>query len=146
MIVNGKSSTTLPSSGVQPVSDANARQIGGTHYKGAEYQHWDWVTDIKLPYLPGVGSKYVFRWRRRSDIDKGIEDLEKALHYMDKSEERSERGSIDSKRQHLFWKLVLANEVYINDAAVIWAIMEGEWELARAGIKALLQSAQPPSS
>ena len=119
---------------------ANDRQVGGEHYKGAEYQHWDWVTDIKLPYLPGVGSKYVFRWRRSG---KGIQDLEKAVHYMEKCIERNVRGSIELTRHSKFWALVTSNDhLSMTDAAVMWYMMEGEWALARAGVLVLLEQWQ----
>ena len=62
---------------------ANDRQEGGDHYAG-DYQHWDWVTDIGLHYLLGCASKYVCRWRKKN----GQEDLKKALHYLEKAQER----------------------------------------------------------
>jgi Protein of unknwon function (DUF3310) len=63
-----------------PESSANQRQIGGTHYRGGEYQHWDWAVENNLGYLEGQLTKYVSRWRKKN----GAQDLEKALHYTDK--------------------------------------------------------------
>jgi hypothetical protein len=61
--------------------DANERQIGGSHYrKGGANQHWDFVEDNGLGYLEGCATKYVTRWRFKN----GLQDLEKALHYLDK--------------------------------------------------------------
>lgn len=54
-------------------------QVGGDHYQ-AEYQHWDWVSDIGMGYLPGNATKYVSRWRKKN----GIDDLKKAMSYIDK--------------------------------------------------------------
>lgn len=54
-------------------------QEGGDHYQ-AEYQHWDWVIDIGMGYLPGNATKYVSRWRKKN----GIADLKKALTYIEK--------------------------------------------------------------
>lgn len=54
-------------------------QEGGDHYQ-AEYQHWDWVTDIGMGYLPGNATKYVARWRKKN----GLADLKKAMTYIDK--------------------------------------------------------------
>lgn len=54
-------------------------QVGGDHYQ-VEYQHWDWVTDIRMGYLPGNATKYVSRWRKKN----GIADLEKAMTYIEK--------------------------------------------------------------
>lgn len=58
---------------------ANEHQVGGRHYKTA-YEHWDLVTDVGMGYLAGCATKYVARHRKKG----GIEDLRKALHYVDK--------------------------------------------------------------
>lgn len=63
-------------------SEADNRYVaqeGGDHYQ-AEYQHWDWVTDIGMGYLPGNATKYVARWRKKN----GLADLKKAMTYIDK--------------------------------------------------------------
>lgn len=54
-------------------------QEGGNHYQST-YQHWDWVTDIEMGYLPGNATKYVSRWRKKN----GLADLKKAVTYIDK--------------------------------------------------------------
>lgn len=54
-------------------------QEGGNHYQST-YQHWDWVTDIEMGYLPGNATKYVSRWRKKN----GLADLKKAMTYIDK--------------------------------------------------------------
>lgn len=59
--------------------DRYVAQEGGDHYQ-AEYQHWDWVTDIGMGYLPGNATKYVARWRKKN----GEQDLLKAITYVDK--------------------------------------------------------------
>ncbi len=61
------------------MSDANEKQVAGTHYRAA-YQHWDWVTDISLSYLPSQVTKYLIRWKKKN----GVQDLEKAKHFLDK--------------------------------------------------------------
>lgn len=60
--------------------DANQMQVGGTHYKTG-YEHWDWVLDVGLGYLEGNATRYVSRWRKKE----GLQDLQKALHYANKS-------------------------------------------------------------
>lgn len=65
------------------MSSANERQVGGSHYKAhgtAELQHWDVVTIFKLDYFQAQITRYLFRWKDKN----GLEDLEKARHYMDK--------------------------------------------------------------
>jgi len=54
-------------------------QEGGDHYQ-AEYQHWDWVIDIHMSYLPACATKYVSRWWKKN----GVQDLLKAKTYVQK--------------------------------------------------------------
>jgi Protein of unknwon function (DUF3310) len=58
----------------------NTRQVGGSHYGLGAVQHWDIVARFKLDYFQGQITKYVMRWRDKN----GIEDLEKAAHYLEK--------------------------------------------------------------
>ena len=60
--------------------NANSRQVGGAHYQGATLQHWDVVALFNLDYFAGNITKYLFRWRAKG----GLQDLEKARHYLDK--------------------------------------------------------------
>ena len=61
--------------------DVNEQQIGGAHYKNTKYQHRDFVIlALEGRYLEGNITKYVTRWRRKN----GLEDLRKAVHYLDK--------------------------------------------------------------
>ena len=59
---------------------ANDRQVGGTHYQDAEFQHWDFVQMHKMPYMEAQIFKYVLRWRQKD----GLADLEKAQHFLEK--------------------------------------------------------------
>lgn len=59
---------------------ANDRQVGGTHYKTGGEEHWDRVHRLGLDYFQGQITKYVERWRSKG----GIQDLEKARHFLDK--------------------------------------------------------------
>lgn len=58
---------------------ANDRQVGGSHYK-AKTQHWDIVAEHDLDYFQGQITKYVMRWKKKN----GLQDLEKARHFLDK--------------------------------------------------------------
>ncbi len=58
---------------------ANDRQVGGQHYN-TPIQHWDYVVANELGYFEGQITKYVTRWRSKN----GLEDLEKARHFLDK--------------------------------------------------------------
>ena len=61
-------------------SRANDVQHGGSHYKGAKFQHWDLIARNHINYLEGCASKYASRWRKKN----GIEDIKKGIHYCDK--------------------------------------------------------------
>lgn len=63
------------------MSTANERQIGGDHYrKHGKLQHWDVVAHFGLDYFQAQILRYVMRWKDKD----GIQDLEKAKHYLDK--------------------------------------------------------------
>jgi hypothetical protein len=62
------------------MANANDRQVGGDHYQGHVLQHWDLVQIYGWDYFQGQITKYLMRWRKKN----GIEDLEKARHYLDK--------------------------------------------------------------
>ena len=58
---------------------ANDKQVGGSHYR-AQVQHWDMVADHQLNYFEGQITKYVMRARKKN----GKQDLEKAMHFLEK--------------------------------------------------------------
>ena len=64
---------------------ANEKQVGGLHYK-SEYEHWDLVLTIPLDYLEGCCTKYVSRARKKNRL----QDLHKAMHYLEKLMEVAE--------------------------------------------------------
>jgi hypothetical protein len=60
---------------------ANDRQPGGDHYKKhGDLQPWDAVAAWNLDFFQGNILKYIVRWRDKG----GLEDLEKAKHYLEK--------------------------------------------------------------
>jgi len=61
------------------VADMSANDKKIPHY-ASEYQHWDLAITLPMGYLEGCSTKYIARWRRKD----GIEDLHKAMHYLDK--------------------------------------------------------------
>lgn len=77
---------------VPPSFSANKTQIGGDHYKSG-IQHWDYVVANQLDYFQAQITKYVTRWKKKN----GLQDLEKARHFLDKYIEVSgdENGSSD---------------------------------------------------
>lgn len=68
---------------------ANDVQHGGTHYKKyGNLQPWDVITAWNLGYLDGTALKYIARWKDKN----GIEDLKKAIHFLEKTIEVYEQS------------------------------------------------------
>ena len=60
---------------------ANERQIGGNHYKKGGEEHWDRQWRLYgRGYFVGCITKYVERYHEKN----GLQDLEKAKHFLDK--------------------------------------------------------------
>lgn len=76
------------------MSRNNDEQVGGTHYLSS-IQAWDYILANDLGYLEGNIIKYITRHRKKN----GVQDLEKALHYLQKlieTENDRLRASLDS--------------------------------------------------
>jgi hypothetical protein len=54
-------------------------QVGGTHYKEFAIQPVEFCYVNGIPYLEATAIKYLCRWRLKG----GIQDLEKAKHFID---------------------------------------------------------------
>lgn len=75
---------------------ANDTQVGGTHYmKHGNFQPWDAWWLWKLNAFQGAIIKYVVRYRDKN----GLQDLEKAGHYLEKLIE-CEREELAGKEAH----------------------------------------------
>lgn len=66
-----------------PEDPANKIQVGGDHYRKLKIQTWDYIAANDLNYLEGNVVKYVSRHRNKN----GLEDIEKAIHYLQKLRE-----------------------------------------------------------
>lgn len=65
------------------MSDVNNKQVGGDHYR-SKVQHWDYVELNGLGYLEGCATKYATRNRKKHEDP--TQDLEKAVHYVEKAQ------------------------------------------------------------
>ena len=64
---------------------SSANMGGGAHYRmNGELQHWDMVSRNGLGYFVGCATKYLHRMGRKGSL---IDDLQKALHYLEKFRE-----------------------------------------------------------
>lgn len=71
------------------MSNANEKQIGGDHYKKGGEEHWDRQYRLfGAGYFIGCITKYVERYNEKN----GVEDLEKAQHFIEKLIELESAG------------------------------------------------------
>lgn len=63
-----------------PPSNGNKKQVGGSHYNSHTIQPWDIIDEYSLDYYEGNVLKYLLRLKNDRK-----EDLEKALHYLEKA-------------------------------------------------------------
>ena len=61
------------------VSRALDKQVAGNHYKQFKIQPAEFCYYNNIPYLEATAIKYLCRWRDKG----GIQDLEKAKHFID---------------------------------------------------------------
>ena len=68
---------------------ADDKQIGGAHYKDVpDYlQHWNVVAVLKWDFFIGNATKYLWRLGKKGGPDKALEDISKAIHYLEKKRE-----------------------------------------------------------
>jgi hypothetical protein len=85
---------------------ANSKLSGPTYYKRGNVEVWDFIRDQGLNYHLGNAIKYIVRAGFKGSI---IEDLQKAIHYLNNelenqiNIERASHGvsqSIPSRKQH----------------------------------------------
>lgn len=78
----------------------NNTQVGGTHYK-KDIQPWDameaWMSKEAFQgFLQGNAIKYLARWKDKG----GVEDLQKAQHYIQKLIESETEPKTETKPKH----------------------------------------------
>ena len=65
-------------------SNALHKQVSGTHYMYMEIQPAEFINKNKLLFAEGNAIKYICRHSRKG----GIEDIDKAIHYLEMIKER----------------------------------------------------------
>lgn len=122
---------------VKTAPSANDMQVGGSHY-GGDYQHWDLVADLGMNYYQGNASKYITRAYKKN----GRQDLEKAVHYMQKAIELQRQGRLDEPDDDADFDIILrfmtANDLTLGQGKIIWKIYHGEWYSAIDLTRALI--------
>jgi hypothetical protein len=72
----------------EPVEGAKGKQVAGTHYQKA-IQPWDIISEWELDFWEGNVLKYLLRWKFKD----GVQDLQKAKHYLEYLIERNTDGN-----------------------------------------------------
>lgn len=62
------------------------RMVGGNHYRELALQPWEIIDALDLDFYDGNALKYLLRWRKKG----GVEDLKKAVHYIEHQIEKQE--------------------------------------------------------
>lgn len=77
------------------------KQVQGTHYKNLAIQPIEYIHANNIPYIEGNVIKYISRWRSKN----GLQDLEKARHYIEMliefEQAKSERACLDCHHEAL---------------------------------------------
>lgn len=72
-------------------------QVGGDHYKKLKIQPTEYIFANNIPYIEGNVIKYMTRWRDKG----GIDDLQKAKHYIDLLMDFERRAKAEAALQAL---------------------------------------------
>ncbi|MEG0161176.1 MAG: DUF3310 domain-containing protein [Aurantimicrobium sp.] len=68
-------------------------QHGGSHYKKLAIQPVEYIMANKIPYMEGNVIKYITRWKDKG----GVQDLNKAKHYIELLIENEEKNAKAAK-------------------------------------------------
>lgn len=71
------------------MEDIRSKQIGGNHYRTRDIDPWEVIQRGDLDFWEGNVVKYIMRYRAKN----GLEDLEKARHYLDYLIERERKNA-----------------------------------------------------
>lgn len=70
-------------------------QVGGDHYKKMPLQPWEIIDRNNLDFWQGNAIKYVMRYEEKG----GVEDLRKAIHYIEYLIERYQKRQVSNAKQ-----------------------------------------------
>lgn len=128
------------------MSEANKMQVGGNHYRTDRgIQHWDLMAMLFGPaHFMCTASKYLTRWSKKN----GVEDLEKAEHYVAKllelvAEDVVYHNTATPLPAGIYAAYVAGNEMPERDALIVQRLLiwktEDDLEAVLASISALIK-------
>ena len=71
------------------LQSADQKQVGGNHYKYKAIQPWEVIERNSMGFFDGNALKYIMRYKEKG----GVEDLKKAIHYIEKLIEMDVKNS-----------------------------------------------------
>ena len=72
---------------------AKDRQVGGSHYTDRKIQAIEYILTNNLDFCEGNVIKYLARWKNKG----GVEDLRKAIHYIEMLIDHEENNNNDGQ-------------------------------------------------
>lgn len=113
----------------------NDKQVGGDHYKNGKCEHWDYVELNGLRYTEGCATKYATRNRKKHEDPH--QDLEKAVHYVEKVQDLHRNGVLAPRTAPIVItpeEFAHSNDLTENEAEVVRLLTfwESDPELTRA--------------
>jgi hypothetical protein len=61
------------------IKKAKDKQVGGSHYKSMAIQPGEFIRKNKIGWYEGNAIKYICRYKQKG----GLEDIKKAIHYLE---------------------------------------------------------------
>jgi hypothetical protein len=99
----------------------NTKQVGGTHYQTGATQHWDIAAMLYgETHFKCTATKYVSRWRKKA----GVQDLEKAKHYLEKLGEIANWSDLEDRLSVGTVVAIMGMELDLVDSELIIRIFE----------------------
>lgn len=117
--------------------NANDTQVGGSHYKARDgVQHWDLMIQLGVPYTIACATKYIWRWRDKN----GLEDLRKAVHYIQKTIECVDGISNTDNSLPLLYRSSIPSTVGLREVIIIEMLINAfHGDAARPRLEKALQ-------
>lgn len=121
-------------------SSALSQQIGGSHYKMMTFQPISLIGMLDLDFCQGNVVKYVSRYKLKD----GVNDLEKAKHYCQMSDELGNNQSSDavylSEAIDDVWDFVKQNKLDYEVYMILMHVVRRHWEEAEQAIDELINT------
>lgn len=98
---------------VDPTMDPTMKQVGGTHYKNMPIQPGEFIRKNNLGWYEGNAIKYICRHKQKG----GIEDLHKAIHYLELAMREYPIVPLSTKEENTNEKHMIPRTLY-GDASI----------------------------